>query len=126
MSANYHAPGNDKNLAGLVGLQNHPVKVRLSLDDVSVTHDRSFDTLLMGGIKGLAQSFTSVKKFGDLDGKISVFSRENGTISVQLVVLNIDQKDKNLRPRVRLLNKYMQTMGQLTSQWADVTVRVKI
>jgi hypothetical protein len=123
--ANYQAPGNDS-LAGLAGLKNHPVKVRLSLDDESVTHDRSLDTLLMGGIKNFAHSFTSVKKFGDLDGKISVFPKEDGTISVQLKILNIDQKDKDLGPRVRLLNNYVQTQGQLKPQWQNVTVRVKI
>jgi hypothetical protein len=123
----YIAPENDKIFSGLVGLKNHPVKVRLSLDDVSVSHDKSLETLLAGGVKGIAHAFSSVKKFGELEGRLSVISsRGRGGIEITLKIMNIDFGDKGLYPRLDLLKKYFWDQGQIKRQWADVTVRVKI
>ena len=124
LRAVYFAPENDKVFSGLAGLENHPVKVRLSLDDVSVAHDRSLDTLLIGGIKDFAHSFTSVKKFGELEGRLDVSSDGR---RIALKIMNLDYGDKGLSPRLRLLDrKYVWPQGALRQQWENVTVRVKI
>lgn len=123
--ARYLVPSGDKAFSGLVGLKDHPVKVRLSLDDKEVKYDGGLETLLVAGVKDFMKSFKTVPKFGELDGKLSVFPVEDG-ISIHLTFF-INQGNKELYPRINLLDRsYMWPQGQLRKEWEKVVVTVKM
>jgi len=123
--ANYLVSSGDKAFSGLVGLKERPVKVRLSLDEKEVKYDGGLETLLVAGVKDFMKSFKTVPKFGELDGKLSVFPVENG-MKVHLIFF-INQGNKELYPRINLLDRsYVWPQGRLRKEWDKVVVTVKM